>query len=155
MIVRQFNTPKDHADVALEAAEKAMLEIVNEADLEDTAAGSELGDKDIDNDNVPDDKDAWFNERQLLTPEELEELNVSVKPMHLILVKVRLIFYIDGPCLLAHVDTEARLCPYPLIHDTPSTMEGDTETDGAERAVNAARCENSLELNLRYVEVRS
>jgi hypothetical protein len=93
MIVRQFDVPKEEADTAMEAAEKAFLDLANCKDLEDTEAGGELDEAGIDDDDdVLDGEDGWCDERELLTAEEHEELNVSVRPVRLILVKVSISF---------------------------------------------------------------
>jgi hypothetical protein len=89
MIVRQFDTPKNEADAALDEAEKVLLELANGTDLEDDTMHSQLDSTSIDDDqDIPDDDDGWCDEHDLLTAEELDALNLSVKPVRLILVKV-------------------------------------------------------------------
>jgi hypothetical protein len=78
MFVCQFDVPKKDEDDALTAAEAALLDLTKRCDIE----GNELDDK------PADDNKGWVDERDTLTAEELEELNESVRPMRLILVKV-------------------------------------------------------------------
>jgi hypothetical protein len=100
MVVRQFDVPKKKADDALGAAEAALLELANGLDIEEASVRHAAakynvdGDKELgDNSDEPvdDDEEGWFDERDELTADELKELNNSVRPVRLILVKVSLV----------------------------------------------------------------
>jgi hypothetical protein len=83
VILRQFDMPKDKGDDALDVASRALLDLAGDIDLEE-AAMDESGD-----DGDEDDKEeGTIDPRDGMSQEERDELDVSVRPVRLVLVKV-------------------------------------------------------------------
>jgi hypothetical protein len=134
-LVKQFDTPKAKADTALAKAELALLELAANMDIEEEYMAHYMGDESDEssgegNKSVDDvdlelemNDDGWFDERDHLTDEELEELTASVRPVHLLLVKVR--FYHDQQTMTHQfLDTQNLFCDNQLLDPTPSQVEG-------------------------------
>jgi hypothetical protein len=86
-IIRQFDLPKAEADEALSVAEKELLDIAKGIDLEEEAMAA--ADQGVDDEENDDDMDGWVDERKTMSREERIELDQSVQPVRLVLVKVR------------------------------------------------------------------
>jgi hypothetical protein len=84
VILRQFDVPKAKAGEALDAASQALADLAGDIDMEEEAMD---GGGDGDDDDVDEDE-GWFDPRNGMSQEEREELDDSVRPVRLVLVKV-------------------------------------------------------------------
>ncbi|GLB44048.1 hypothetical protein LshimejAT787_1502320 [Lyophyllum shimeji] len=87
-LLRQFDVPKKKADEALEQAEKDLLRLAKDIELEDAETRA-TAEGDLEDDDI----DGWVDEVALLTKEEAEKLSESVRPVRLVLVKIRKIAF--------------------------------------------------------------
>jgi hypothetical protein len=95
-IIRQFDVPKlkktsddESDDESMDEATKELVKLVGDIDLEEeiTVSAGPAGNED---DAAEDDNDeGWVNEHNEMTEEELRELVESVRPVRLLLTKVR------------------------------------------------------------------
>ncbi|GLB35657.1 hypothetical protein LshimejAT787_0212220 [Lyophyllum shimeji] len=83
-LLRQFDVPKKKAQDALDDAEKDLLTLAEGIDLEDLETRT-TAEGDLEKDNV----EGWVDEVALLDEEEAEKLSESVRPVRLVLVKIR------------------------------------------------------------------
>lgn len=85
-LLKQFDIPKKKAKEALDEAERELLELAQDLDIEEatTAAENGLGGDSEENDDV----EGWVDETAELTEEEREELRENSRPVRLVLVKV-------------------------------------------------------------------
>ncbi|KAF8071972.1 hypothetical protein FPV67DRAFT_1412160, partial [Lyophyllum atratum] len=83
-----FDVPKKKADEALEQAEKDLLRLAKDIELEDAETRA-TAEGDLEDDDI----DGWVDEVALLTKEEAEKLSESVRPVRLVLVKIRKITF--------------------------------------------------------------
>ena len=81
VILRQFEVPKAQADEALDVASRALVELAGENEIEEEA---------MDDGNGEDDNgvDGWIDPREEMSQDELDELDLTVRPVRLVLVKV-------------------------------------------------------------------
>lgn len=91
--VRQFDVPKDKADAALDDAEKELRTLAEGTDLDDLqmqidALQEQLASGECD-ESEDDDPDSWENERFRLSETDRAALDASIRPVKLLLVKVR------------------------------------------------------------------
>jgi len=89
-IIRQFDVPRAQADKALDEATNALVELAGNIDLEEqeTAERGDDRDKNEEDENTED----WVDEREAMTVEQIAKLEESVRPVRLMLVKVRVKF---------------------------------------------------------------
>ena len=85
-LLKQFDVPRKDADSALDEAEQQLLELAAGIDIEELVTSAEWGVGLGSEDN--DDIDGWVNEMDELGLDEREELEKSVQPVRLVLVKV-------------------------------------------------------------------
>ena len=85
-LLRQFDVPKAQADEALNEAEQELHKLAEGLDLEEAATVQGLSQDDDDDD---DDTDGWIDEQAEMSAIEREELDDRVRPIRLLLVKVR------------------------------------------------------------------
>lgn len=85
-ILKQFDIPKGKNDEVLEVAAQAFVDLAKELDNEEQLAQETQEIKDDDSNNKP--LDNWVDFCEGLTDQELRELDVSVQPMWLMLIKV-------------------------------------------------------------------
>lgn len=83
-IIRQYDLPKVQADVAMDEAAKELANLAADLELKEILM---RGKEDASEGNN-DDNDGWVNENAMLTDKEQTELDVTVKPVRLMLVKV-------------------------------------------------------------------
>ena len=89
--IRQFDVPKGQADAALDEAERELRDLAEGIDIEDEMTQGEWeipGDDDDDEENG----DGWVDEVATLSIADREELEVNVRPIRLVLVKVSCLF---------------------------------------------------------------
>jgi len=89
--IRQFDVPKGQADAALDEAERELRDLAEGIDIEDEMTQGEWeipGDDDDDEENG----DGWVDEVATLSIADREELEVNVRPIRLVLVKVSRLF---------------------------------------------------------------
>lgn len=84
-ILRQFDVPKAKAGEALDAAATALAALA--ADLQTEEEAMKM-DADGESDEEEDDMDGLVEIEELMTPEEIEELEASIQPVRVVLVKV-------------------------------------------------------------------
>jgi hypothetical protein len=85
-VIRQFDLPKSKGDKILDDAAKELLSLAGNIEFEEDELArrdGKEGDEDED-DNV----EGWIDEHMLMTDAELEELDESIEPVHLLLTKV-------------------------------------------------------------------
>jgi hypothetical protein len=85
-LLRQFDVSWKDADSALDEAERQLLDLAAGIDIEElvTAAENGAGVGSEGNDDV----DGWVDEMEALDSDERKELDKSVQPVRLVLVKV-------------------------------------------------------------------
>jgi hypothetical protein len=77
-IIKQFDLPKSEAKVMLDKAAKELAKLAAKLEQEELMSHGSPGDEGEEDD---DDSDGWVNEEALLSDNECEELNKSVKPV--------------------------------------------------------------------------
>lgn len=85
-IIQQFDVSKAKTEVALDAAERELQELVAETELEEEEMAM---DDDVDVDDI-DDVDGLVDVRMEMSAAERDILAASVRPVKLVLAKVRL-----------------------------------------------------------------
>lgn len=83
-IIRQYDLPKAQADIAMDEAAEELAKLSSELELEENLSRGSDGENGEDDDS----EDGWEDENAMLTDEEQAELNETVKPVRLMLVKV-------------------------------------------------------------------
>jgi peptidoglycan hydrolase CwlO-like protein len=87
-LLREFDVTKKNADAALNNVEEDDEDIVRE--LADLSADVERGENDIrDEEDLEDNEEGWVNEVALLPEDEKIELQRNIRPVKLVLLKVR------------------------------------------------------------------
>jgi hypothetical protein len=82
MVMHQFDTPKQQADVTLSAVESELRDLEkDDLDTEDMRDGA-------DDNGGCDNQEGWVDERETMLERKRERLEASVKPMQLVLTKV-------------------------------------------------------------------
>jgi hypothetical protein len=86
-LLKPFDVPKKKAEDVLDDAERELLELAADLEVEEaeTVAANGLGGDSEENDDV----EGWVDETEALTPEEQEELRENAQPVKLVLVKVK------------------------------------------------------------------
>jgi hypothetical protein len=82
VILRQFDTPKARADEALDAASLALVDLAGDIEAEEAV----MDERDDGEDD--DGEEGWVDPRDGMSEEEREELDMAVRPVRLVLVKV-------------------------------------------------------------------
>ena len=158
-LIRQFDAKKTgEGDHELADLQKELEE--EEATCQDRVPVDESDDEaeeEVDNkvDKKVDNDEGWVDEMEDMTDEEKEELEKSIRPVKLALVKVRLLdIYIPLKLTLG-------VAPQGCLQDRPLDNQG---SPGLERypgrsslrdQFDAERCRDPLELDLRLVGVCS
>jgi hypothetical protein len=95
-VIRQFDVQKKRDDEHLDEAEQELRNLAGDVDLENEQAEEvmeqcqlsgeiDAGDKDESDDDV----EGWIDEMMLLSPSERERVEADIRPVKLVLVKVR------------------------------------------------------------------
>ena len=82
-ILKQFDLPKAKVDEALDAAAWALADLAGDIEVEEELMGDDLVGDDEDDDSSEGLADIWGE----MSAEKIVELNESLQPMHLVLVK--------------------------------------------------------------------
>jgi hypothetical protein len=82
-IIKQFDLPKATADGILDEATRDLLALAGDLALEEEQT-RDVGKDDEDDDN----EEGWIDERELMSEWERDELDESVQPVRLLLIKV-------------------------------------------------------------------
>jgi hypothetical protein len=82
VILRQFDVLKAKADEALDVATQALVDLAGDIDVEEAAMDDAGDDEDSDR------EEGWFDPLYAMSQEEREDLDLSVRPVRLVLVKV-------------------------------------------------------------------
>ncbi len=104
---------------------------------------------------LPENTDDWLDETRDLAPEEYADLCRSIVPVQKMLVKVsyRCTNEVSKPTHLITLASQD-FVQYPSFHNpSPSPMEHDIERNEVIGTPNASGRANTLEFNVRYVEV--
>ncbi|KAF8811851.1 hypothetical protein BYT27DRAFT_7028619, partial [Phlegmacium glaucopus] len=80
-----FDLPKAKAGEALSAAVEALSDLAGDIEIEEASMGRELAE----DDDSDDDEDGLADPRDEMTDDEITELDVSLQPVRLVLVKLR------------------------------------------------------------------
>jgi hypothetical protein len=83
-IIKQFNVPKAQADEVLDDAAKELAALAIDLDDEERISREGEGDDDENEDN---NVEGWTDVRKELSDEEREDLDTSLQPVRLVLVK--------------------------------------------------------------------
>ncbi|KAI0267913.1 hypothetical protein BGY98DRAFT_382649 [Russula aff. rugulosa BPL654] len=89
-IIRQFDVPKDQANKVFDEATTALMDLAGDIDIEEEEMAESGDDGDDDDDEDNENTENWVDERDNMTVEQLAELDESVQPVRLMLVKVRI-----------------------------------------------------------------
>jgi hypothetical protein len=82
VILRQFDVPKAKASEALDVASRALVELAGDIEMEEDVMDER------DDDDEDDGEEGWVDPRNEMSQEERDDLDISVRPVQLILVKV-------------------------------------------------------------------
>jgi hypothetical protein len=82
VILRQFDVPKAKADKELDLAMQALVDLAGDIEIEGDSMDERADDEEDDG------EEGWINPRDGLSKEERDDLDSSVRPMRLVLVKV-------------------------------------------------------------------
>jgi hypothetical protein len=87
-IIRQFDVPKACADEALDDAAKELAALAVDLDIEERISREEQSFEGDDDEGDDDDLDGWADVHADLSAEERKELDKTLQPVRLVLVKV-------------------------------------------------------------------
>ena len=109
-IIRQFDVQKKRDDEHLDEAEQELRNLAGDVDLENEEAEEAMGEYQISGeidagDETDDDVEGWINEMMLLSPAEHEWVEEDIRPVKLVLVKVRI--SVTSTCKELHTYTLA------------------------------------------------
>ena len=78
-ILAQFDLPKARVNIADE-----MLELADGLELDEAEEENSEGEDEVEDDNV----EGWIDEREVMSEEQLEELEAGIRPIRVLLIKV-------------------------------------------------------------------
>jgi hypothetical protein len=87
-IIRQFDVPKACADEVLDDAAKELAALAVDLDIEERVSREEQSIEEDDEVGDDDNLDGWTDVRAELSDEERKELDKTLQPVRLVLVKV-------------------------------------------------------------------
>ncbi|GLB45805.1 hypothetical protein LshimejAT787_3000140 [Lyophyllum shimeji] len=133
-IVRQFDVKKADADAQLDAAEAELHDIAAGLELEEALAAAERSNEQGEMEGGDEDNDdGWVDEVVLLSDEERKTLETSIRPVKLVLAKLRKIAFkiihsstLLGPAwkrCLEDLDMSVRLMPRDVTTRWNSTFD--------------------------------
>jgi hypothetical protein len=82
VILRQFDMPKAKENGVLDVASQALVELAGDIEMEEQAMDEN------DDDEEDDGEEGWADPRDGMSQEEQEDLDLAVRPVRLVLVKV-------------------------------------------------------------------
>lgn len=92
-VIRQFDIQKQQDDEHLDKAEQELRSLAGDVDLENQQAEEAMEqcgiDGEVDAGGDSDDVEGWIDEMMLLSPSERERVEEDIRPVRLVLVKVR------------------------------------------------------------------
>jgi hypothetical protein len=93
-VIRQFDVQKKRDDGHLDEAERELRTLADDVNAKDQEAEEEMVQCDMDGemdvgDESDDDIEGWIDEMMLLSPSERERVEDDIRPVKLILIKVR------------------------------------------------------------------
>jgi hypothetical protein len=83
VILRQFDVPKAKADEALDVASQVLVDLAGDIEMEEAVMDERDDDEDDD-----DREEGWVDPRDGMSQEDRDELDLMVRPVRLVLVKV-------------------------------------------------------------------
>lgn len=108
-IVRQFDVSSGEDNEAMDEAERELQELAEGLDIEEAVTQRE---REVDNDgDEGDDDDGWREERERLSVADRKELDESVRPIRMLLVKVSvrsMDMFMNSPFLCSFVRFHSR-----------------------------------------------
>ena len=88
-IIKQFDVPKAQADRTLDEAAEALATLAVDLDMEEAISRTTQDDNEPDDSERGDDNiEGWVDLRDELSEEDKKVLDESLRPIHLVLVKV-------------------------------------------------------------------
>jgi hypothetical protein len=87
-MIHQFDVPKGKADAALDDAERELRELAEGLDIEEEMTKAEWEGLDDEEDEDEDDMESLVDKVADLSVADCEELDLSIRPVRLVLVKV-------------------------------------------------------------------
>jgi hypothetical protein len=90
--IRQFDVPKGQADAALDEAERELIDLAEGIDIENEVMEGEWEAQGPDDDEGDENGAGWVDEVAALSITDREELEVNIRPIRLVLVKVSHLF---------------------------------------------------------------
>jgi hypothetical protein len=122
-VIRQFDVPKAEQNQALDDSLLELQALAADIDVEEKATrnGVEIESDDNEDDNM----DGWIDERERMSPEDVEKLDESVQPVRFMLVKViqsptRLSEWLTIFTSCAKQHTQSRTLPLSFYHNGSS-----------------------------------
>jgi hypothetical protein len=82
VILCQFDVPRDKAAEALDVASQALVDLAGDIDMEETVMNENEEDEDDDG------EEGLVDPREWMSQDEQDELELAVRPVRLVLVKV-------------------------------------------------------------------
>jgi len=122
-VIRQFDVTKGKADNS-QKSNDALYVLAEGMDLEDLETQRE---KESSNGDADDNIDGWVDERNILSTANREALDVSVRPVKVVLIKVN--SWLFGTSVVAHlISTAAQNCilNYTLHNTSAACVVPDT-----------------------------
>ena len=83
VVLRQFDVPKSKAEKALDVASQALVDLAGDIEMEKVAMDKQAKDNDDDNK-----VEGWIDPRNGMSQKDRDELDSTVRPVQLALVKV-------------------------------------------------------------------
>jgi hypothetical protein len=83
VILRQFDVPKSKANEELDLASRALAELAGDIEME-----GKVMDESVDDDDDDDKEVGWVDPRDGMSQDDQDDLDLSVRPLRLVLVKV-------------------------------------------------------------------
>ena len=85
VILRQFDVPKAKADKALDVASQALVDLAGDIEMEEAIMDERDDEEEDDDDNG---EEGWIDPCDGMSQKDHDELDLSVHPVRLVLVKV-------------------------------------------------------------------
>jgi hypothetical protein len=126
-IIKQFDVPKAKAGQALDDAAQALAALAVDIDQEELVSrltGADRIDGQADEDVQDDNVEGWTDIRNELSEAERDELDESVQPIRLVLVKVgfRLCNWLLTHTFDSFTAPQSCICNQELVHHYPASM---------------------------------
>jgi hypothetical protein len=91
-VLRQFELPNGKSGKTLDEGYKELLSLARNVEVEEEVLAGEGGGGVVSEEPEDDNIEGWIDERTLMDADDLDELEESVKPVRVLLTKVRQLF---------------------------------------------------------------